>query len=88
MSWNPFNIEDLSIEPSEGHINLTWTCPRCDHTQISEISTYDLVNGMEVECENIKVCGKREAYFSLKLDLEYGSYKGLLDRPLEVETAA
>lgn len=88
MSWNSFDITDLKISPDEGQINLTWTCPRCGYGQVSELATSDLLHGTEVECSNVAICGNRQVYFSLRLDLEYGSYKGLLDSPLAVVPSA
>ena len=84
MSWNSIVIDDLNIESDDQCINITWSCPRCDHKQTSEVSISDLVYGTEVTCNNVDICGDRQSYFSLGFHLEYGSFKGLSDRPLTV----
>ena len=77
MSWNQIELSDLEIKVRDICIDLTWTCPRCDHTQIAKTSIPDLLCGQNIECEDVDVCG-----FELSLDVILGSYKGLNDRPL------
>jgi hypothetical protein len=89
MSWNQIYIEDINLSLSPTYhdlsmLSVTWTCPRCGKEQTTDIDPHDLIYSLDIECLNVNVCGKRQSYFELSLNL-LGSYKGLLDRPLNKE---
>lgn len=80
MSWN--QIMEGEIEPTtHGALALVWTCPRCGYRQTVVLNADELFSFQKVSCQNVNVCGEGQSYFELVLSIE-GSYKGLLDRPL------
>jgi transcription elongation factor Elf1 len=86
MSWNNIeHIEDLKIEFKNTVLGFYWTCPRCGHKQYMDIKAQDLIYDASIKCQNTKVCGENQSYFELSLVSLIGGYKGLLDRPLEIE---
>lgn len=81
MSWNDFSKHDVELSAA-GIITIGWTCPRCGQRQEITLDAQDLIYGTEIACSNTQVCGERQSYFEACMAVEMGSYKGLLDRPL------
>ncbi len=80
MSWNQIYLDELNLSFSSK--KMTWTCPRCDKTQTIAFNANKLISGFEVSCQNTDVCGERQAYFELELNIGLNNQKGIADRPL------
>ncbi len=79
MSWNAIYLSDIDIKLKKNKI--IWRCPRCDLRQETRIKLRDLQHGLEISCQNVNICGERQAFFEASLNI-VGSSKGLNDRPL------
>lgn len=84
MSWYPIYLGDLDLEIEQKKI--IWTCPRCGERQSTNFDVKDYLYGLEISCQNVDICGERQAYFELELSVGINGQKGLSDRPLEKAT--
>lgn len=84
MSWNQVYLGDLDLSFSKS--KMTWTCPRCNKRQSTAFNVSKLLSGFEASCQNIDICGERQAYFELELNIGINGQKGTSDRPLNEAT--
>lgn len=87
MSWYYICREDFLIEGSlkicGDKLLMSFVCPRCGHRQETKLAILSLLHSdEEIQCENTAVCDSRQFFFNVRLTISDGSFKGLLDRPL------
>ena len=83
MSWSSYQSTSEVEMKATGHLRITWECQRCGARQTEVVFGKYLLSGVELECKNTEVCGEKQSYIGIAIEVTNGLHKGLLDRPLK-----
>ena len=82
MSWNQIQDYMIKLEFEGEPIKMHFTCPRCGYRQYLKFDPIFLKGDIDISCANEQVCGEGNMNATFLFRMLYGSYKGLLDEPL------
>lgn len=68
------------LQVRNDEIEIVWKCPRCGHVQETTL-TKAIVDGTNIYCANVNVCGDRNVWFEFNWDIS-GNYSETNDKPL------